>query len=129
MTDKISVKLPGGRVVQAEVTDDEVDLDTEVITLGDGTRLTTERAEEWADEYERREITKGRPSLHGGTGPSPRIGTRVPRQLLDRVDALAEAQGIDRAKLLRFAIEEYVNAHPATSAAPRKPARRVHRKA
>ncbi len=103
MGETVNINLGRGPV---EVVDGGVvDLDAEDIRLGDGTRITEERAEAWAVELQRR---GGRPSLDPDGTPSVRLAFRVPEVVGDRIDALAAAQGRRRSDVLRDAVEQYL---------------------
>lgn len=51
---------------------------------------------------------RGRPSM--GEGESPRISLRVPRELLERVEAAAEAAGVPWQEWIRKALERATKA-------------------
>ena len=97
------------------VTDtiEDVDLDTEVVRLPDGRRLTNELAEQLAQrtlvEARRRNLVPGRKSLSGGGIHSPRVQFRVPESLRSAADKRAAEEGISLSVLAREALEHYLN--------------------
>ncbi len=103
----IPVRTPTGQTV---MMDDEgsIDLDKEVVVFR-GKRLTEKRAEALVEEIHRRD--RGRPSLSGGKGHSPRITFRVrDARTYDRITQLAEKRGVDVSEVVRLAVEKYVGA-------------------
>lgn len=97
------------------VTDtiEDVDLDTEVVRLPDGRRLTNELAEQLAQrtllEARRRNLVPGRKSLSGGGIHSPRVQFRVPESLRSAADKRAAEEGISLSVLAREALEHYLS--------------------
>lgn len=89
--------------------DDYVDLNKEIIMLPNGVRLTNEMAQKWADELEARPI--GRPSLSGESEVSPEIKARVPRLLKEKLEKIAEAEGVNLSAIIRTALFEYTSNH------------------
>ncbi|KXA68276.1 ribbon-helix-helix protein, CopG family [Cutibacterium avidum] len=83
----------------------DIDLDVEDVRLPDGTRVTNELVNEWAEELEGR---GGRPSLDPTGGPSVRLAFRVPEDVSSQVDALAARQGLRRSDVLRAALDQYL---------------------
>lgn len=103
MSKTVTINLGDGPV---EVVDGgDVDLDREDIRLADGTRVTDELAELWAEELASR---GGRPSLDPAGAPSVRLAFRVPEEVSDQVDALAARQGCRRSDVLRAALDQYL---------------------
>lgn len=103
---------PSKYVVSVSDTIDDVDLDTEVVHLKDGRRLTNELAEQLADEVlvevRRRNVVPGRKSLTGGNVHSPRVQFRVPESLLDAAEQRAAKEGVSLSVLAREALEHYL---------------------
>jgi len=89
-----------------EVVGPDVDLDTEVILLPSGRRLTNEVADEIVAEVRR---ATGRPSLTGTTGHSPRITIRIPEPIRDRAAQQAAAEHVSLSGLARKALERYLD--------------------
>lgn len=103
MGEIVTINLGDGPV---EVVDGgHIDLDTEDIRLPDGTRVTNDVANKWAEELEAR---GGRPSLDPTGAPSVRLAFRVPGEIGDKVDALAARQGCRRSDVLRAALDQYL---------------------
>ncbi|KDP02971.1 DNA-binding protein [Mycobacterium timonense] len=112
-----------GRKPEPIIDDDDIDLDKEVIHIGDGRRLTEELAEQIAEEAERtsRErsnanLIPGRKSLSGGGEHSPIVQTRVPAQVRARLQAIADRRGVRPSKLLREAIDQFIEREEHRSA-------------
>lgn len=107
---------PSEYVVSASDTIDDVDLDTEVVHLKDGRRLTNELAEQLAEEAlaeaRRRNLVPGRKSLTGGNVHSPRVQFRVPESLLDAAEERAAREGVSLSVLAREALEYYLTSAP-----------------
>lgn len=51
---------------------------------------------------------RGRPSLAGGTGPSPSVGFRLTPEVRQRAEELAHRRGITVSALAREALEDYL---------------------
>lgn len=85
--------------------EDDVDLDTEPVILPDGSRLTSDRAEQIAEREHRR--ARGRPSL--AHGRSPRVSFRVTPHLHEQAEALASRRGVPVSQIARDALTEYVD--------------------
>ena len=85
----------------------DVDLDTEVVLLPDGERLTNEIADEIVASTRR---TVGRPSLSGKAQASPQIAFRVDPSVRDAAAALAAKEGKTVSQLAREALEQRVAA-------------------
>ena len=98
------VKRTAPEVTQDTALDDEedIDLDRDDLRLPDGSRLTTQRAEELVDEVRNR---GGRPSLTGEAAISPRVSFRLTPDIRDRAAALAEREGKTISQLAREALE------------------------
>jgi hypothetical protein len=89
----------------------DIDLDSEVFTLPDGTRLTEEKAEQLADATERRlaGLVPGRKSLSGGKVHSPVLQLRVPVALRDKLEQIAADRGENVSKVARDLLTESVD--------------------
>ena len=88
--------------------EDYVDLDKEEIYLSDGTRLTDEIANKWADEIENNPRYSGRPSLTGKKEISPEIKARVPHRLKEFTQQLADERNLTVSTVIREALFEYL---------------------
>ncbi|MDP9093941.1 MAG: ribbon-helix-helix protein, CopG family [Actinomycetota bacterium] len=103
---------PSNYVITTEDTIEDVDLDTEVVRLKDGRRLTNELAEQIAQqtlaEARQRNLVPGRKSLTGGNTHSPRVQFRVPEALRDAAERRAAAEGVSLSVLAREALEHYL---------------------
>lgn len=84
----------------------DVDLDVEDVRLKDGSRLTTERAQQIAEETLARR--RGRPSLTAPAETSPRVSFRIPEQLRRTADERARREGRTVSDLAREALERYL---------------------
>ena len=89
----------------------EIDLDSEVFTLPDGSRLTEGKAEQLADAAERRlaGLVPGRKSLSGGNVHSPVLQLRVPVALRDKLEQIAADRGENVSKVARDLLAESVD--------------------
>lgn len=92
-------------------TGPDVDLETEVVLLADGTRLTDELAEEIARDAIARH--RGRPSVTGAPEHTPRLTLRVPEGTRHALEEIASRQGRRLADVGRDAFEEYIRRHAA----------------
>lgn len=99
-------------VVSTGDTIEDVNLDTEVVRLKDGRRLTNELAEQLAEEAlaeaRRRNLVPGRKSLTGGRVHSPRVQFRVPESLREAAERRAAEEGVSLSVLAREALEHYL---------------------
>lgn len=100
--------------IPADATVSDIDLDEEEF-LYHGERLTEDRAQEIAAEALRRVRTRnlipGRKSLSGDGSHSPTVQYRVPANLRDQAQRLAEKTGLSVSKIGRLALEEYLERH------------------
>jgi predicted HicB family RNase H-like nuclease len=89
----------------------DLDLDVEDFQY-QGERLTNERAEQIAEEtlaeVRRRNLIPGGKSLSGGTVHSPRVQFRVPQDLHQQAERVAEDEGVSLSALARHALEDYL---------------------
>lgn len=103
---------PNEYVMSEDDVISDVDLDTEVVRLKDGRRLTNELAEQLAEETladaRRRNLVPGRKSLSGGTVHSPRVQFRVPDSLRAAAEQRAAEKGVSLSELAREALEHYL---------------------
>jgi predicted HicB family RNase H-like nuclease len=103
---------PDKHVVSADDTIEDVDLDTEIVRLKDGRRLTNELAEQLAEqalaEARRRNLVPGRKSLSGGSIHSPRVQFRLPDSLRSAAEERAAEEGVSLSVLARQALERYL---------------------
>ena len=87
-------------------------LDEEEFILKDGRRLTNELADQIADETlagaRRRNLIPGGKSLSGGGVHSPRVQFRVPQDLREQAERVAEDEGVSLSALARHALEDYL---------------------
>lgn len=83
---------------------------------------------EWADAFESghyratpieaprvdtARLRRGRPLKGASAGTSPSRQVRLPQDISDRVDALADRWHVASSEVMRAAITEYVQRHPA----------------
>lgn len=103
-------KFPKRIPADAEVSD--IDLAEEEFYVG-GQRLTEERAEKLASEFERRRanLIPGGKSLSGDGSHSPTIQYRVSAEVRAEVERIAKTEGISVSKLGRRALDEYLQRH------------------
>lgn len=103
---------PSKYIVAENDTIEDVDLDTEIVRLRDGRRLTNELAEKLAAqtlaEARRRNLVPGRKSLSGGTVHSPRVQFRLPDSLRVAAEKRAAEEGVSLSVLAREALEHYL---------------------
>lgn len=103
---------PSRHVVSEDDTVEDVDLDTEVVRLRDGRRLTNELAEQLAEETlaeaRRRNLVPGGKSLSGGGIHSPRVQFRLPDSLRSAAEKRAAEEGVSLSVLAREALEHYL---------------------
>ena len=89
----------------------DLDLDVEDFQY-QGERLTNERAvqiaEETLSELRRRNLIPGGKSLSGGGVHSPRVQFRVPQDLREQAERVAEDEGVSLSALARHALEDYL---------------------
>lgn len=97
---KVEIRFPDGSTRPAHLGPD-VDLEAEDIRDSRGKRVTQEYADAAVNAARR-----GRPSIDGEEGDSPRVQFRVPTRLLDLARARAAAEGKTVSQLAREAFEE-----------------------
>ena len=92
----------------------DIDLDKEPVTLN-GERVDESRARQLADEtlaeVRRRNLIPGGKSLSGDGQHSPRVNVRLPEDVHRAASELAAAEHVTVSRLVRRAVEEYVQRH------------------
>jgi hypothetical protein len=94
----------GAKVKTKYVLGPDVDLDTEIVLLPDGTRLTNKLAAKMAKDAIRQ--VRGRPSLTGVSVESPQLKVRVPLKLKKAIDKEAKRRGLTASMVVREALQE-----------------------
>jgi hypothetical protein len=89
----------------------DVDLDEEEFFTADGRRLTEALAAEMAERAIERVRRRGRPSVTGAGARTPSLTVRVPPQVRDALESIADKQGRRLADVSREALEQYVERH------------------
>lgn len=92
--------------------------DEDLIPIPAGKEITEEFAEELANEAERgyadidkwERVYRGRPSLGGGIGTSPRMSFRITPELSSALERKAAEKGKTVSEVVREAIARYVGA-------------------
>lgn len=111
--DPASIEFDDDTVVE------DVDLAEEEIIV-DGERLTDERADEiTADvlaKVRARNLIPGGKSLSGDGTHSPVVQTRVPAEVRFKLQVIAERRGVRPSKLLREAIDQFIEREESRSA-------------
>jgi hypothetical protein len=101
----VSIKFDDDTVVE------DIDLAEEEIIV-DGERLTDERADAIAEDVlakvRARNLIPGGKSLSGGGKHSPVVQARVPEDVRARLEAIAERRGVRPSRLLREAIDQFI---------------------
>ncbi len=85
----------------------DIDLDVESVPDKLGERITEARARELAEVALHR-AGAGRPSLTGPGRRSPEVKARVPIELRDRLQAVAQQRGVSTSELVREALDRYL---------------------
>ena len=94
----------GAKVKTKYVLGPDVDLDTEIVLLPDGTRLTNKLAAKMAKDAIRQ--VRGRPSLTAVSVESPQLKVRVPLKLKKAIDKEAKRRGLTASMVVREALQE-----------------------
>ena len=101
---------------------EDVDLDAEEVYVN-GERLTEAKVNAAAEELERRDardraanLIPGGKSLSGDGSHSPVLQARVPADVRARLDAIADRRGVRTSKLLREAINQFIEREEAATA-------------
>lgn len=84
----------------------DVDLDSEVVLLPGGERLTNEVVHRIVDEVHA--AMAGRPSLTAPGTRSPEVKARVPQSTKERLDAIAAKRGTTPSAIIREALDAYL---------------------
>ena len=82
----------------------DVDLDSEVVLLPDGTRLTNKLAAKMARDAIKQ--VRGRPSLTAVAVESPQLKVRVPVKLKKAIEKEAKRRGETTSTIVREALQE-----------------------
>jgi hypothetical protein len=86
------------------VVGQDVDLDSEVIFLPDGTRLTNKLAAKMARDAIKQ--VRGRPSLTAVSVESPQLKVRVPQKLKKAIEREAKRRGETTSTVVREVLQE-----------------------
>ena len=96
----------------AVVTDDDVDLDQDPITLPSGRVIDNKGAEALVEETlaaaQKRGLLPGRKSLSGGRHHSPVVAVRLPDAVRDKLVNRAKAEGRSVSAVIREGVERYL---------------------
>lgn len=84
-----------------------VDLERDEVYDRHGNRITEEYVRRAVDDVHTK-VGRGRPSLTGGREHSPRVSFRVPREVREKAEQVAEREGKSVSQLAREAFEEHV---------------------
>ena len=96
-------------IKQGKVRTRNIDLDEEVVLDAHGERITETRAAEMAEKAMQEHYRRvGRPSLSGPRERSPQVTFRLPKRLVERVEAVAAREGKSVSQLGREALEQYI---------------------
>ena len=94
----------GTKVKSKYVVGPDVDLDSEVVLLPDGTRLTNKLAAKMARDALRQ--VRGRPSLTGVSVESPQLKVRIPVKLKKAIEKEAKRRGETTSTVVREVLQE-----------------------
>ena len=94
----------GAKVKRKIVVGPDVDLNTEVVLLPDGTRLTNKLAAKMARDAIKQ--VRGRPSLTAVAVESPQLKVRVPVKLKRAIDKEAKRRGETTSTIVREVLQE-----------------------
>jgi len=94
----------GAKVKRKIVVGPDVDLNTEVVLLPDGTRLTNKLAAKMARDAIKQ--VRGRPSLTAVAVESPQLKVRVPVKLKKAIDKEAKRRGETTSTIVREVLQE-----------------------
>jgi 4-aminobutyrate aminotransferase-like enzyme len=92
------------KVKRKIVVGPDVDLNTEVVLLPDGTRLTNKLAAKMARDAIKQ--VRGRPSLTAVAVESPQLKVRVPVKLKKAIDKEAKRRGLTASMVVRETLQE-----------------------
>ena len=94
----------GAKVKSKYVVGPDVDLDSEVVFLSDGTRLTNKLAAKMARDAIKQ--VRGRPSLTAVAVESPQLKVRVPAKLKKAIEKEANRRGETTSTIVREVLQE-----------------------
>ena len=94
----------GAKVKSKYVVGPDVDLDSEVVLLPDGTRLTSKLAAKMARDAIKQ--VRGRPSLTAVAVESPQLKVRVPVKLKKAIEKEAKRRGETTSTIVREVLQE-----------------------
>ncbi len=86
----------------------DVDLDAEDIRDAEGNRITDDYVDRAVAHVRAAQRRRGRQSLSGGSVHSPQVSFRVPAELREATERLANERGTSVSRLAREALEAYV---------------------
>jgi hypothetical protein len=96
----------------ATISDDDVDLDLNPITLPSDKVLDNEAAADLGERVAARVArNRGRPSLTHPGVHSPQVSSRVNPELKTAIEDIASRDGIRPADVVRRALQEYIAEH------------------
>jgi hypothetical protein len=94
----------GAKVKSKFVVGPDVDLNSEIVLLPDGTRLTNKLAAKLARDAIKQ--VRGRPSLTGVSVESPQLKVRVPVKLKKAIEKEAKRRGETTSTVVREVLQE-----------------------
>jgi hypothetical protein len=94
----------GAKVKSKFVVGPDVDLNSEIVLLPDGTRLTNKLAAKMARDAIKQ--VRGRPSLTGVSVESPQLKVRVPVKLKKAIEKEAKRRGETTSTVVREVLQE-----------------------
>ena len=94
----------GAKVKSKFVVGPDVDLNSEIVLLPDGTRLTNKLAAKMARDAIKH--VRGRPSLTGISVESPQLKVRVPLKLKKAIEKEAKRRGETTSTVVREVLQE-----------------------
>ena len=92
------------KVKRKYIVGPDVDLDSEVVLLPDGTRLTNKLAAKMARDVIKQ--VRGRPSLTAVAVESPQLKVRVPVKLKKAIEKEAKRRGETTSTIVREVLQE-----------------------
>ena len=94
----------GAKVKSKFVVGPDVDLNSEIVLLPDGTRLTNKLAAKMARDAIKQ--VRGRPSLTAVAVESPQLKVRVPAKLKKAIEKEAKRRGETTSTIVREVLQE-----------------------
>ena len=94
----------GAKVKSKFVVGPDVDLNSEIVLLPDGTRLTNKLAAKMARDAIKQ--VRGRPSLTGKAIESPQLKLRIPMKLKKAIEKEAKRRGETTSTVVREVLQE-----------------------